>query len=451
MYANTKMVAEIQKCVKLSPSVAKALGSVDRAFFVPPSLGSRAYSLDPLPLEDSQWISSPLTVAIMSESLLAEGGESVLEVGCGSGYQAMVLSHLFKYVYTIERIEPLLIEAKRRFHLLNAHNIFAKFDDGQNGWIEHAPFDAILFSACAREIPPALIADPRGAQCAGRAADAALFRADAAAHHALCQAKWRFGHAFSDHTMLICQCVQWHRALSHTGGVSVDLGLNLAVLGACCVFVLCGVGFTALCMRRYLHFSIACSSALSSVANLALLALVLSLQPSPFIESIAPNRYQIFHNLLIYLSLSVLFVMAYLDYVYLALPDSVLVVFFVLGCACVASIAMPASFIWAHIRDALALMGGAFALGLFGEIVFKKPVLGEADIIVLGGIGLVFGVFFALVSVFVASCLVLAIAFFLCPHLKGAPSRHCLCELSFCRGAHNLCWGFAYPSVGGTL
>ena len=176
------------------------------------------------------------------------------------------------------------------------------------------------------------------------------------------------------------------------------------------MFVLCGVGFTALCMRRYLHFSIACSSALSSVANLALLALVLSLQPSPFIESIAPNRYQIFHNLLIYLSLSVLFVMAYLDYVYLALPDSVLVVFFVLGCACIASIAMPASSIWVHMSDALVLMGGAFVVRFFGEVISQKPMLGEADIIVFGGIGLVFGVLFALLSVFVASCLALVVA-----------------------------------------
>lgn len=157
MYANAKMVAEIQKYVKISPSVARALGSVDRAFFVPPSFTYNAYSLDSLPLEDSQWISSPLTVAIMTESLLADGGESVLEIGCGSGYQAMVLSHLFKYVYTIERIEQLLIEAKRRFHLLNAHNIFTKLGDGQDGWEQHAPFDAIIFSARAREIPHALV------------------------------------------------------------------------------------------------------------------------------------------------------------------------------------------------------------------------------------------------------------------------------------------------------
>lgn len=234
----------------------------------------------------------------------------------------------------------------------------------------------------------------------------------------------------------------------------MDLGLNLAVLGACCVFVLCGVGFTALCMRRYLHFSIACSSALSSVANLALLALVLSLQPSPFIESIAPNTYQIFHNLLIYLSLSVLFVMAYLDYVYLALPDSVLVVFFVLGCACVASIAMPASFIWAHIRDVLALMGGAFALGLFGEIVFKKPVLGEADIIVLGGIGLVFGVFFALVSVFVASCLALAIASFYALISKARPHAIAFVSylfvgvlITYVGDLHTLAWAALYSGA----
>ncbi|MCI6217870.1 MAG: protein-L-isoaspartate(D-aspartate) O-methyltransferase [Helicobacter sp.] len=156
-YLTARMVEQIQKHVLLSPKVKKALELVDRADFVPDNWKQNAYSLDALPMSNSQWISSPLTVAIMTEALLNEGGENVLELGCGSGYQAMVLSHLFHRVFTIERIEKLLIEAKRRFHRLNAHNIFTKLADGQEGWTEFAPFDAIIFSACAKNIPSNLI------------------------------------------------------------------------------------------------------------------------------------------------------------------------------------------------------------------------------------------------------------------------------------------------------
>ncbi|WP_394954216.1 prepilin peptidase [uncultured Helicobacter sp.] len=187
----------------------------------------------------------------------------------------------------------------------------------------------------------------------------------------------------------------------------MDFGFNPVVFGVCCAFVLCGVGFGVWCMCRYLHFSFVWAAAISSAVNLALLALVLSLQSY---ESAPLDVYHIFQILMIYLVLSVFFVMAYLDYVYLALPDSVLMVFFVLGCACVVSIAMPASSIWVHMSDALVLMGGAFVVRFFGEVISQKPMLGEADIIVFGGIGLVFGVLFALLSVFVASCLALVVA-----------------------------------------
>lgn len=147
-----KMVDEIQRFVRLSPKVINAMQSVDRAFFVPEIFSDKAYSLDALPIEQSQWISSPLTVAIMTQSLMPQGGESVLEVGCGSGYQAMILSKLFRRVCTIERIERLFLEARKRFSALSADNIFSKLGDGQDGWEEHAPYDAVIFSACAQGI-----------------------------------------------------------------------------------------------------------------------------------------------------------------------------------------------------------------------------------------------------------------------------------------------------------
>lgn len=157
-FAAKEMCDEIQKSFPLSPKVINALCAVDREKFVPAGFAQHlAYDIKALPMVESQYISSPLTVAQMTEYLAPNGGDSVLEIGCGSGYQAMVLSHLFRRVFSIERIEKLLSQARERFQLLQSHNIFTKLDDGQKGWAEYAPFDAILFSACAKTIPQAII------------------------------------------------------------------------------------------------------------------------------------------------------------------------------------------------------------------------------------------------------------------------------------------------------
>jgi len=148
-----KMAQECSKVFPLSPEIEKAIANTNREAFVPIGFRHNAYKLDALPLSSAQWISSPLTVAMMTEYLVPRGADRVLEVGCGSGYQAAVLSHLFRGVFSIERIEPLMLEAKARFRKLNINNIHTRTDDGQNGWIQYAPYDRILFSATAKEIP----------------------------------------------------------------------------------------------------------------------------------------------------------------------------------------------------------------------------------------------------------------------------------------------------------
>ncbi|NLC27438.1 MAG: protein-L-isoaspartate(D-aspartate) O-methyltransferase [Campylobacteraceae bacterium] len=142
--------------VDLSPAVFDAIATTERELFVPAGFRHHAYTLDALPLSSNQWISSPLTVAKMTQALGPEGCDSVLEVGCGSGYQAAVLSKLFRRVFTIERIEDLLREAKKRFETLGIRNIHARFDDGQRGWRDFAPFDRILLSASIQKIPETL-------------------------------------------------------------------------------------------------------------------------------------------------------------------------------------------------------------------------------------------------------------------------------------------------------
>ncbi|MDT8338021.1 MAG: protein-L-isoaspartate(D-aspartate) O-methyltransferase [Sulfurimonas sp.] len=148
-----KLADECHKKFSLSESVKNAIAKTSREEFVPAGFRHNAYKLDALPMGSSQWISSPLTVAKMTEYLEPKGADRVLEIGCGSGYQAAVLSHLFRGVFTIERIEPLILEAKARFRKLGFTNIHTRLDDGQNGWAQYAPYDRILFSATAKEIP----------------------------------------------------------------------------------------------------------------------------------------------------------------------------------------------------------------------------------------------------------------------------------------------------------
>ncbi len=151
-----KMTEEICKRVSLSPEVKEAIATTKRELFVPVGFKHFAYKLDALPLSCRQWISSPLTVAKMTEALQPQGADSVLEIGCGSGYQAAVLSKLFRRVFTIERIEKLLIEAKKRFRAYGLTNIHTRLADGREGWKNYAPYDRILLSAATSEVPPAL-------------------------------------------------------------------------------------------------------------------------------------------------------------------------------------------------------------------------------------------------------------------------------------------------------
>jgi len=151
-----KMAEDIESIFPVSQITKEAIAKTPREFFVPHGFERNAYKLDALPISRNQWISSPLTVAKMTEYLVPIGVDKVLEIGCGSGYQAAVLSHIFRGVFTIERIEKLVLEAKTRFKNLGLHNIHVRCDDGQNGWSQYALYDRILFSATAKEIPQKL-------------------------------------------------------------------------------------------------------------------------------------------------------------------------------------------------------------------------------------------------------------------------------------------------------
>lgn len=138
--------------------VLSALGEVPRHLFVDEALASRAYEDIALPLGFGQTISSPYTVARMTE--LARAGAAlgrVLEIGTGCGYQAAVLSRLAKEVYSIERLAPLLTKARKHFREFRVTNVRLRHGDGQAGMPEVAPFDAIVMSAAATHVPRELL------------------------------------------------------------------------------------------------------------------------------------------------------------------------------------------------------------------------------------------------------------------------------------------------------
>jgi protein-L-isoaspartate(D-aspartate) O-methyltransferase len=138
--------------------VLQAVATIPRHEFVDEALSSRAYEDTALPIGLSQTISQPWVVAKMTEAILDGGAPlKVLEVGTGSGYQAAILACLVPKVFTVERIEELLKLARRRFHRLGLHNIYTRYADGHLGWPSQVPFDGIIVTAAANEIPPELI------------------------------------------------------------------------------------------------------------------------------------------------------------------------------------------------------------------------------------------------------------------------------------------------------
>ena len=139
------------------PLVLQAMRTVPRHYFVNEAFIDRAYSDSSLPIPEHQTISQPYIVAEMTQALELKKEDRVLEVGTGSGYQSAILSLIVSKVYTIERIHPLLKEARKRFDVFRYYNIVTKYSDGTSGWKEEAPFDAIIVTAGAPEISIALV------------------------------------------------------------------------------------------------------------------------------------------------------------------------------------------------------------------------------------------------------------------------------------------------------
>jgi protein-L-isoaspartate(D-aspartate) O-methyltransferase len=142
----------------MSPAVRAAMGKVERHRMVPDSHHDAAYRNHPLPIGSGQTISQPYIVALSTDLLNLRGGEIVLDVGTGSGYQAAVLAEIASRVFSIEIIDSLGKAAAKRLEELGYGNIEVKIGDGYQGWAEKAPFDAIVVTAAAPRVPPALVA-----------------------------------------------------------------------------------------------------------------------------------------------------------------------------------------------------------------------------------------------------------------------------------------------------
>ena len=152
-----RLIMELRQEGITDTRVLSALERVPRERFVLPSFEDQAYANTALPIDQGQTISQPFVVAFMTSALELGPRMKVLEVGTGSGYQAAVLAHLCRRVYTVERYPTLLRTAERHFKELGLHNVTTRLGDGNLGWPEQAPFPRIIVTAAAEEPPPALL------------------------------------------------------------------------------------------------------------------------------------------------------------------------------------------------------------------------------------------------------------------------------------------------------
>jgi len=137
--------------------VLKVMETIPRHFFVDEALRDQAYNDNPLPIDERQTISQPYIVALMTEALNLKGNEKVLELGTGSGYQTAILAELAERVFSIERIASLASGARKILDSLNYYNVAIRVGDGTYGWKEESPFDAIIVTAGAPDIPKTLV------------------------------------------------------------------------------------------------------------------------------------------------------------------------------------------------------------------------------------------------------------------------------------------------------
>ncbi|MCX5850297.1 MAG: protein-L-isoaspartate(D-aspartate) O-methyltransferase [Deltaproteobacteria bacterium] len=154
----TRMVETQIKARSVSDvRVLRAMSIIPRHLFIDEGLIDQAYNDSPLPIDEHQTISQPYIVALMTQALELKGKERVLEIGTGSGYQTAVLAYLADRVFSVERIASLAAAARKILDKLNFYNVAIRVGDGSYGWREEAPFDAIITTAAAPEIPQYLV------------------------------------------------------------------------------------------------------------------------------------------------------------------------------------------------------------------------------------------------------------------------------------------------------
>jgi protein-L-isoaspartate(D-aspartate) O-methyltransferase len=151
-----QLVLSLRRAGVTDQDVVSTMERVPREIFVPEAFRDRSYEDITLPIGHHQTLSQPAVVGLMTEALELDDRKKVLEVGTGSGYQTAILAPLCRRVYTIERHAPLLEEAEKRFEKLRINNVTTKVGDGTLGWEAQAPFERIIVTAAAADVPPLL-------------------------------------------------------------------------------------------------------------------------------------------------------------------------------------------------------------------------------------------------------------------------------------------------------